>query len=148
MAELVRKGLAEEGHSVAVSHTGGDGLALAERETYDVIVLDVMLPGLDGCEIARRLRRARNRTPILMLTARDATSDVVEGLDAGADDYLTKPFSFVELLTRCGRGWARPVDRQVAGRPARRPSHDCERTRFRLPRDGPVASRSRTPLTS
>jgi two-component system response regulator MprA len=100
MAELLRKGLAEEGHSVVLAHTGPDGLALAEGGSYDVIVLDVMLPGLDGYEVARRLRGARNRTPILMLTARDATSDVVAGLDAGADDYLTKPFSFDELLAR------------------------------------------------
>jgi len=100
MAELLRKGLVEEGHSVALAHTGSDGLALAESGSYDVIVLDVMLPVVDGYEVARRLRRARNRTPILMLTARDATSDVVEGLDAGADDYLTKPFSFDEFLAR------------------------------------------------
>jgi DNA-binding response OmpR family regulator len=100
MAELLRKGLAEEGHSVAVSHGGVDGLALAQSCACDVIILDVMLPGIDGYEIARRLRRANNRTPVLMLTARDASTDVVEGLDAGADDYLTKPFSFDELLAR------------------------------------------------
>jgi two-component system response regulator MprA len=100
MAELLRKGLVEEGHSVAFACTGPDGLSLAESGSYDVIVLDVMLPGIDGYEVARRLRRARNRTPILMLTARDATADVVAGLDAGADDYLTKPFSFDELLAR------------------------------------------------
>lgn len=100
MAELLRKGLAEEGHVVAVAHNGPDGLALAQQDTFDVIVLDVMLPGLGGCEIARRLRQDRNRTPILMLTARDSTDAVVEGLDAGADDYLTKPFSFEVLLAR------------------------------------------------
>ncbi|MCX6538367.1 MAG: response regulator transcription factor [Acidobacteria bacterium] len=100
MAELLRKGLVEEGHSVALANTGPDGLALAEGGSYDVIVLDVMLPGIDGYEVARRLRRTHNRTPILMLTARDATADVVEGLDAGADDYLTKPFSFDEFLAR------------------------------------------------
>ncbi len=100
MAELLRKGLVEEGHSVAFACTGPDGLSLAESGSYDVIVLDIMLPGIDGYEVARRLRRARNRTPILMLTARDATADVVAGLDAGADDYLTKPFSFDELLAR------------------------------------------------
>jgi len=100
MAELLRKGLVEEGHSVGSAGTGADGLALAESGSHDVIVLDVMLPGMDGYEVARRLRDAHNRTPILMLTARDATSDVVAGLDAGADDYLTKPFSFDELLAR------------------------------------------------
>ncbi|MCX6545762.1 MAG: response regulator transcription factor [Acidobacteria bacterium] len=100
MAGLLQKGLTEEGHTVALGRTGPEGLALAESGSFDVIVLDVMLPGIDGYEVARRLRSARNRTPILMLTARDATSDVVKGLDAGADDYLTKPFSFDELLAR------------------------------------------------
>jgi two-component system response regulator MprA len=100
MATLLRKGLGEEGHSVVVAHSGTDGLALAEMGEYDVIVLDVMLPGIDGYDVARRLRRAHDLTPILMLTARDTTADVVAGLDAGADDYLTKPFSFDELLAR------------------------------------------------
>ena len=100
MAAVLRKGLAEEGHSVAVANTGPDGLAAAVSAEFDVILLDVMLPGLDGFEVARRLRRANNRTPILVLTARDATADVVAGLDAGADDYLTKPFSFDVLLAR------------------------------------------------
>jgi len=100
MAAVLRKGLAEEGHSVALANTGPDGLALAGSGSYDVIVLDVMLPGMDGLEVASRLRRANDRTPILMLTARDTTADVVAGLDAGADDYLTKPFSFDELLAR------------------------------------------------
>jgi DNA-binding response OmpR family regulator len=100
MAELLRCGLTEEGHAVAVAHTGPDALALADREAFDVVVLDVMLPGLDGYGVARRLREVRNRTPILMLTARDTNADVVAGLDAGADDYLTKPFSFEVLLAR------------------------------------------------
>lgn len=100
MADLLRKGLTEEGHLVAVAHSGPDGLALAEAEDFDVIVLDVMLPGLDGYEVARRLRRVRNQTPLLMLTARDATADIVAGLDAGADDYLVKPFAFDVLLAR------------------------------------------------
>jgi DNA-binding response OmpR family regulator len=100
MAGLLRNGLGEEGHAVDVAHTGLDGLALASANPYDVIVLDVMLPGLGGLEIAQRLRRGRDVTPILMLTARDAEADVVAGLDAGADDYLTKPFSFEVLLAR------------------------------------------------
>jgi DNA-binding response OmpR family regulator len=100
MTAVLRKGLAEEGHSVAIASTGVDGLAEAEAAEFDVIVLDVMLPGLDGLQVARRLRGAKRRTPILMLTARDTTADVVAGLDAGADDYLTKPFSFDELLAR------------------------------------------------
>jgi len=100
MAHLLRHGLSEEGHTVVVAGTGPEGLALAETESFDVIVLDVMLPGLDGHALARRLRAVRNRTPILMLTARDATADIVAGLDAGADDYLVKPFSFDELLAR------------------------------------------------
>ncbi len=100
MAELLRQGLSEEGHCADLAHTGPDGVALADAGHYDAIVLDVMLPGLTGCEVARRLRQRGDRTPILMLTARDAAADVVAGLDAGADDYLTKPFSFEVLLAR------------------------------------------------
>ena len=100
MAEAVRKGLAEEGHAVSVAHTGPDGLALAQSDAFDVILLDVMLPGMDGLAVARRLREERHRTPILMLTARDSSADIVAGLDAGADDYLVKPFPFDVLLAR------------------------------------------------
>ena len=100
MAALLRAGLAEEGHSVVLAHTGPDGLQLARAGGFDAIVLDGMLPGLDGCEVARRLRGLGDQTPILMLTARDAKSDVVAGLDAGADDYVVKPFSFEVLLAR------------------------------------------------
>ena len=100
MAELLRQGLAEEGHSVTVATEGRQGLAMAEAAEFDLIILDVMLPGLSGFEIAQRLRAKRNQTPILMLTARDATDDVVKGLNLGADDYLTKPFSFEVLLAR------------------------------------------------
>ncbi|HEV3038974.1 MAG TPA: response regulator transcription factor [Candidatus Angelobacter sp.] len=100
MANLLKSGLGEEGHSVLVAHTAPDGLELAGACDCDVAVLDVMLPGFDGFELVRRMRKAGFRTPVLMLTARDATSDVVKGLSAGADDYLKKPFSFDELLAR------------------------------------------------
>src|SRR5580698_7457428 len=100
MAELLRQGLEEEGHSVVLAGNGRDGLAIAESHPFDAILLDVMLPGLDGFSVAKKLRAARNQTPILMLTARDATHDIVEGLNLGADDYLVKPFSFEVLLAR------------------------------------------------
>jgi DNA-binding response OmpR family regulator len=98
MTELLRKGLQEEGHTVSIALEGRAGLELAESYQFDVIVLDWMLPGLEGLEVARRLRKGGKITPILMLTARDAVPDIVKGLDAGADDYLTKPFSFAEFL--------------------------------------------------
>jgi len=100
MAELLRQGLEEEGHSVVLAGNGRDGLAMAESHPFDVILLDVMLPGMDGFSVARKLRAARNQTPILMLTARDAAEDVVTGLNLGADDYLVKPFAFDVLLAR------------------------------------------------
>jgi DNA-binding response OmpR family regulator len=100
MAELLRRGLTEEGHAVVVSLDGREGLSFAESEPFDLLLLDVMLPGTDGFSIVRRLRSRRNQTPILMLTARDAMRDIVEGLNLGADDYLTKPFSFEELFAR------------------------------------------------
>jgi DNA-binding response OmpR family regulator len=97
MAEVLRQALTEEGYTVSVAMDGREGLSLAETGAFDLIVLDVMLPKLSGFEIARRLRANRNQTPLLMLTARDSTTDMVEGLDNGADDYLTKPFS-LEVL--------------------------------------------------
>jgi len=100
MAELLRQGLEEEGHAVVLAANGRDGLAMAESHPFDAIVLDIMLPGLDGLSVAKKLRAARNQTPILMLTARDATEDIVQGLNLGADDYLVKPFSFEVLLAR------------------------------------------------
>jgi DNA-binding response OmpR family regulator len=100
MAELLRQGLEEEGHTVALAPDGREGLAMAESYRFDVIVLDVMLPGMDGFTVAKKLRGARNQTPILMLTARDASPDVIQGLNLGADDYLVKPFSFDVLLAR------------------------------------------------
>jgi DNA-binding response OmpR family regulator len=100
MAEQLRKGLEREGYSVLVAHDGERGLELARTVEHDLLVLDWMLPKLDGLQVARRLRQAKVATPILMLTARDAPPDVVEGLDGGADDYLIKPFAFEVLLAR------------------------------------------------
>jgi two-component system OmpR family response regulator len=100
MAALLRRGLQEEGFAVDVAATGEDGSWLGAENDYDVILLDVMLPDVDGFEVCRRLRAADRWAPILMLTARDGVQDRVAGLDAGADDYLTKPFSFDELLAR------------------------------------------------
>ena len=100
MAELLKKGLEEHSHSVTLAHTGYDGLELAQTLHFDAMVLDIMLPGIDGFEVARRLRKTANRTPILVLTARDSVPDIAKGLDLGADDYLTKPFSFVEFMAR------------------------------------------------
>ncbi len=100
MAGLIRRGLREEGLAADVAIKGEDALWMAAATEYDVIVLDVMLPGIDGFETCRRLRADGIWAPVLMLTARDAVEDRVEGLDTGADDYLTKPFSFVELLAR------------------------------------------------
>jgi two-component system OmpR family response regulator len=100
MARLIRRGLVEEDVVVDVAATGDEGLWRAAATDYDAIVLDVMLPGLDGFEVCRRLRAGGQWAPVLLLTARADIEDRVEGLDAGADDYLTKPFSFAELLAR------------------------------------------------
>ena len=100
LADYVRRGLEEEAHSVQACFDGSSGLRTAERSAFDIIVLDVMLPFVDGLEVTRRLRRSGVRTPVLLLTACDAPEDIVRGLDAGADDYLTKPFAFDVLLAR------------------------------------------------
>jgi two-component system response regulator MprA len=100
MTRLLRRGLEDEGCSVIVAGDGQQGLELARNHDLDAIILDLMLPKLDGFTVARRLREEKNRTPILMLTARDAIPDIVSGLDLGADDYLTKPFSFKVLVAR------------------------------------------------
>jgi two-component system, OmpR family, response regulator len=100
LAALLARGMVEEGHQADVARHGEEALALARSRRYDVIVLDVMLPGLDGFAVCRRLREEGDWTPVLMLTARDAVGDRVRGLDAGADDYLMKPFSFEELIAR------------------------------------------------
>jgi two-component system OmpR family response regulator len=100
MADVVRRGFQAEGVAVDVAQSGEEALWRAQAATYGVIALDLMLPGIDGIETCRRLRAAEVWTPILMLTARDAVRDRVDGLDSGADDYLIKPFSFEELLAR------------------------------------------------
>jgi len=112
MAEVLKAGLEEENHLVSLAFDGVSGLETARACDFDVILLDVMLPKLDGFEVARRLRAKGNRTPILMLTARDNVPDVVKGLDLGADDYLTKPFSFAVLLARL-----RAASRRQYGQP-------------------------------
>jgi len=100
MAESLRQGLEEANHSVTLARDGLEGLHAAETSSFDAIVLDVMMPRMDGIEVTRRLRANGRQTPILLLTACDAAMDIVKGLDAGADDYLTKPFSFKVLLAR------------------------------------------------
>lgn len=100
VASFVEKGLREEGYAVDVAHEGVDGALKASVYDYDLLVLDIMVPGKSGLEIVRDLRVKGDSVPVLLLTARDSTDNVVEGLDAGADDYLTKPFAFDELLAR------------------------------------------------
>jgi DNA-binding response OmpR family regulator len=100
MAGLLSRGLREESYEVSVARDGRTALELSAVNAFDVILLDVMLPQMDGLQVATQLRCRETETPVLMLTARDSLPDIVNGLDAGADDYLTKPFSFVELLAR------------------------------------------------
>jgi two-component system, OmpR family, response regulator len=100
LADILKKGLEEEGYAVDVAYNGEDGQYLALQEPSDLMILDIMLPVVDGMTILKQIRIAGIRTPVIMLTARDAVADKVTGLDSGADDYLTKPFSFEELLAR------------------------------------------------
>lgn len=100
IANSIRKGLEQESYAVDVTYTGNDGYDLASTEEYDLIVLDRLLPGMDGLNICKKLREIQIHTPILLLTAKGQINDKVEGLDAGADDYLVKPFAFEELLAR------------------------------------------------
>ena len=99
IADFIRRGLSYKGYSVQVAHSGEEALELAQDRLPDLVILDLMLPGMDGVEVCRRLRAA-DAVPIVMLTARDAVTDKVAGLEAGADDYITKPFAFEELLAR------------------------------------------------
>ncbi len=119
VAGFIEQGLREEGYAVDVAKDGEEATTLAHVNDYDAILLDLMLPKKNGLQVASELRREGRRTPILMLTARDATEDVVRGLDAGADDYLSKPFKFDELLARMRaltrRGGAARLDRLTYG---------------------------------
>lgn len=110
IANSIKKGLEQEKYAVDVAYTGDDGFDMATGEEYDLILLDLMLPGMDGLQICRELRAQKKQVPILILTARGQIDDKVKGLDTGADDYLTKPFSFEELLARV---------RALARRPAK-----------------------------
>jgi DNA-binding response OmpR family regulator len=100
MLELLRRGLSEEGHTVSCAVDGSEGLQMARDHHFDAVILDVMMPKMNGFELAKRMRNESNCTPVLILSARDSVSDIVHGLDLGADDYMTKPFSFSELLLR------------------------------------------------
>ncbi|HHL40415.1 MAG TPA: response regulator transcription factor [Deltaproteobacteria bacterium] len=100
LAAVIEKGLVDAGYTVETAHDGEEGLYMMENIAADVVVLDLMLPGLDGLEVLARARRAGVKTPVLLLTARDGVEDRIAGLDTGADDYLTKPFDFGELLAR------------------------------------------------
>lgn len=111
LAELLRRGLSSAGHAVTVTTDGASGLQTAQALCFDVIVLDVMLPSVDGLTLTRRIRDTGDSVAILMLTARDASSDIVRGLDLGADDYLTKPFSFDVLKARL-----RVIERRLGSR--------------------------------
>ena len=161
MAELLRKGLEEENHRVVLATDGHEALELARTYDFDAIVLDVMLPVMDGYSVTSCLRNSERRTPILMLTARDAVRDIAKGLDGGADDYLTKPFSFVELLARLRSITRRvsqesdsvlgiadlrmdPVARQVSrsGKPIHLTATEFRVLEFLIRRSGRVVSRA------
>lgn len=111
IARLLKEGLEDESYAVDVANDGSEGYRTAVADDYDVIILDIMLPGMNGYEVCRALRNDGNKTPILMLTARDAERDIVEGLDTGADDYLAKPFSFDVLLARIRALLRRPNEK-------------------------------------
>lgn len=111
IARLLKEGLEDESYAVDVANDGSEGYRTAAADEYDVIILDIMLPEMNGYEVCRALRNDGNKTPILMLTARDAERDIVEGLDTGADDYLAKPFSFDVLLARIRALLRRPNEK-------------------------------------
>ena len=111
IARLLKEGLEDESYAVDVANDGSEGYRTAVADDYDVIILDIMLPGMNGYEVCRAMRNDGNKTPILMLTARDTERDIVEGLDTGADDYLAKPFSFDVLLARIRALLRRPNEK-------------------------------------
>ncbi len=111
IARLLKEGLEDESYAVDVANDGSEGYRTAAADKYDVIILDIMLPGMNGYEVCRTLRNDGDKTPILMLTARDTERDIVEGLDTGADDYLAKPFSFDVLLARIRALLRRPNEK-------------------------------------
>ena len=111
IARLLKEGLEDESYAIDVVNDGSEGYRTAAADDYDIIILDIMLPGMNGYEVCRALRNDGNKTPILMLTARDAERDIVEGLDTGADDYLAKPFSFDVLLARIRALLRRPNEK-------------------------------------
>ena len=141
VAGAVRRGLEAEGFAVDVAPDGTEGLWLAGESSYDVIVLDIMLPGMSGYRVCEQLRQAENWTPILMLTAKHGEYDVAEALDSGADDYLTKPFSFVVLLARIrallrrsGRATPSPTPPATCGSTPRRTDASAVTSRSPSPR--------------
>ena len=134
-ARFIQQGLEEEGHAVDVAGDGEEGGLLAHVNPYDVLVLDVQLPRKNGLQLAAELRREAVATPILMLTARDSTEDVVRGLDAGADDYLTKPFAFDELVARV-RALGRRAGAPVTAGTLRFADVELDRARFHAARWG------------
>ena len=144
LAQLIRRVLEEEGHTADLAHDGDEGLAMALEASHDVIVLDVMLPEKNGTEVCRELRRRKVDTPVILLTALDGVDDRVRGLDAGADDYLPKPFAFQELLARLRALGRRKVQ-------AREPSQlqvddlvlDLRRRRRWRPGSGPALRQTR-----
>jgi len=161
VAQFIQKGLKEEGHAVDVSHDGEDGDFLAEVNDYDLILLDVMLPKKNGISVCRAIRERGSVTPVLMLTARDSVEDRVRGLDAGADDYLVKPFAFEELLARVRALLRRrsdsktptlqladleldPMSRQVsrAGKPIRLTTKEYALLEYLMRNPGKVLSRT------
>ncbi len=162
VAQFIQKGLKEEGHAVDVAHDGEEGEYLGEINEYDLIILDVMLPKKNGFEVCRELRERGVGSPVLMLTARDAVEDKVRGLDAGADDYLTKPFAFEELLARVRALLRRaseskspilkiadleldPMSRRVtrAGQPIRLTTKEYALLEYMMRNPGQVLSRTR-----
>ncbi len=132
IASFLERGLKEEGYAVDVVYNGNDGLDWAAAVEYDLIVLDVMLPGRDGYSVCRELRQRGVKTPVLMLTARDTVDDRVTGLDSGADDYLVKPFAFKELLARLRaitrrQGESKSVELQLADLSLNTLTHSAQR---------------------